>query len=353
MMKTSTTSPNETTSLANPLLPTNHNHNYNHIRHPIVHPTRILNSIEILNMSSKRPRSPSPAPTPSIFRSTKVHEQTSSFMGAFSPTLPATTLQSLPEFRSATHKIAGWRKPSRQKSLTPASKVLYETGFDDDGESWAGSRLQRVLNDTQTEGVVVVARWYGGQNIGRVRFTHIENCAREAIRAWKMADADAQRSAAAKKQRVEDEVARKELTEDLRQRDFNIFALRKLLGERKAKLHDEVAVPPTPQKTVNYEGMGLEALRRMDKARDATVAFILKQIDKVDEEIKLAEELDEAALDGLGDVQEEGGQQERRQGETQEEEREEKPEAKQEEKQKLEEEEKQEEKQSASPSKQS
>jgi hypothetical protein len=231
-------------------------------------------------------------------------------MGAFSPTLPATTLQSLPEFRSATHKIAGWRKPSRQKSLTPSSKVLYETGYDDDGESWAGSRLQRVLNDTQTEGVVVVARWYGGQNIGRVRFTHIENCAREAIRAWKMAGADAQREAVAKKQKVEDEAARIGLVQELRQRDSNIFALRKLLGERKAKLHDEVAVPPTPQKTVNYDGMSLEALRRMDKARDATVAFILKQIDKVDEEIKLAEELDEAALDGLGDV-EEGGEQEK------------------------------------------
>ena len=212
-----------------------------------------------------------------------------------------------------------------------------------------------MLNDTQTEGVVVVARWYGGQNIGRVRFTHIENCAREAIRAWKMADADAQRSVAAKKQRIEDEAARKELVEELRQRDSNIFALRKLLGERKAQLHDEVAVPPTPQKMVNYEGMGLEALRRMDKARDATVTFILKQIDKVDEEIKLAEELDEAALDGLGDVQEEGGQQEKKQGENEEKKREgkqegkpeEQPEAKSEENQGL----KQEEKQNTSPSK--
>jgi hypothetical protein len=69
---------------------------------------------------------------------------------------------------------------------------------------------------------------------------------------------------------------------------------------------------------VNYDGMGLEALRRMDKARDATVAFILKQIDKVDEEIKLAEELDEAALDGLGDVEVGGEQEKQIQGENQE-----------------------------------
>jgi hypothetical protein len=90
-----------------------------------------------------------------------------------------------------------------------------------------------------------------------------------------------------------------------------------LLGDRKAKLHDEVAEPPTPGKMVNYAGMGLDALRRMDKARDATIAFILKQIDKVDEEIKLAEELDGAAFEGLGDVEEQGelqkGQQEEEQ----------------------------------------
>jgi hypothetical protein len=213
-------------------------------------------------------------------------------MAAFSPTLAASTLQSLPEFRSATHRIAAWRKPSRQKTLT--SCKVYEAGHDDDGESWAGTRLQRVLDDTQTEGSVVVARWYGGQNIGRVRFTHIENCAREAIRAWKAADGDVTREAAAKRARVEDEAAKMKLVGDLQERDSNIFALRKLLGERKARLHDEVAKPQSPQKMVNYEGMGLEALKRMDKARDATIAFILKQIDKVEEEIELADELDGA-----------------------------------------------------------
>jgi hypothetical protein len=41
--------------------------------------------------------------------------------------------------------------------------------------------------------------------------------------------------------------------------------------------------------------MSYEALKKVDKARDATIAFILKQIDKVDEELKLLEEaLDEA-----------------------------------------------------------
>ncbi|KAF2134258.1 hypothetical protein P153DRAFT_419988 [Dothidotthia symphoricarpi CBS 119687] len=243
-------------------------------------------------MALKRERPNSPNRAQEIFRSTSIKEQTSTFIGAYSPTLSAKALQSLPEFRTATHKIAAWRKPSRQKSLMPDSKVLYDLGHDDDGEKWAGGRLQNVLVDTQAEGVVVVARWYGGQNIGPVRFTHMENCAKEAIWKWKVADTAAQEEQAAKKQKVNDEAVRKELETNLRERDYNIFALRKLLAEKKARLNDEELAPPTPQKPQDYTRMGLDALRRMDKARDATIAFILKQIDKVEEELKLVEALD-------------------------------------------------------------
>jgi hypothetical protein len=177
--------------------------------------------------------------------------------------------------------------------------VLFDTGHDDDGESWAGGRLARVLNDTQVEGNVVVARWYGGQNIGPVRFTHIENCAKEAIWKWKVATAEAEKEITAKKQRVQDEASKKDLAEELRQRDHSISALRKLLADKKAKLIGEEAAPPTPQKVMDYEKMGLDVLKRLDKARDATIAVILKQINKVDEELKLADELDDDALDEL------------------------------------------------------
>lgn len=181
----------------------------------------------------------------------------------------------------------------------PESKVLYDLGYDDDGERWAGGRLSNVLKDTEVEGVVVVARWYGGQNIGPNRFTHIESCAREAIWNWKVAHLAAQKEQVTKKQIVEDEEKQKEFIKDLRERDHNIMVLRKLLAEKQAKLNDEEPAPPTPQKPPAYETMSLEALRRIDKARDATVAFILKQIDKVDEELSLVDILEKSTQDSF------------------------------------------------------
>ncbi|UPX17842.1 uncharacterized protein EKO05_0008170 [Ascochyta rabiei] len=250
-------------------------------------------------MAQKRSH-PEVMPTiPETFHSAKIHEQTSSFIGCFSPTLSAPVLQRVPEFRTATHRIAAWRKPSRQKSLDPA-KPLFDASHDDDGESWAGTRLARVLNDTQVVGTVVVARWYGGQNIGPVRFTHIENCAKEAIWKWKVATAEAEKEGAAKKQKMNDEAKKKELIEELTQRDHSIFALRKLLAEKKARLSGEETVPVTPQKGMEYAKTGVDVLKRLDKARDATIAAILKQMDKADEDLKLLEGLDD---DALGDVE--------------------------------------------------
>ncbi|CAN9393410.1 unnamed protein product [Alternaria alternata] len=252
-------------------------------------------------MAMKRERSPSPKPTSEIYRSSTIQEQTSTFAAAFSPNLSAKVLQTLPEFRTATHKIAAWRKPSRQKSLMPDSRTLYDLGHDDDGEKWAGGRLSNVLRDTQTEGVVVVARWYGGQNIGPIRFTHIENCAKEAIWKWKNANTEIKKAQATKKQRIDEEAKRKELVNNLQERDYNIFALRKLLSQKKGKLQDEEPAPPTPQKMQDYGKMTMDALTRVDKARDATIAFILKQVDKVDEELKLVEAIE----DGTQETEEE------------------------------------------------
>lgn len=165
--------------------------------------------------------------------------------------------------------------------------------------------MSNVLRDTQTEGVVVVARWYGGQNIGPIRFTHIENCAKEAIWKWKNADTEIKKEQATKKQRIDEEAKRKELVNNLQERDYNIFALRKLLSQKKAKLQDEEPAPPTPQKMQDYGKMTMDALTRVDKARDATIAFILKQIDKVDEELKLVEAIEDGIEDGTQETEEE------------------------------------------------
>ncbi len=179
----------------------------------------------------------------------------------------------------------------------PSSKILFDIGHVDDGEKWAGARLSNVLKEIEIEGTVVVARWYGGQNIGPVRFTHVENCAKEAIWKWRVADAEAKKAQVVKKQKVQEDAKQQEMVETLKERDFNIAMLRKLLSEKKAKLEDGEPVPPTPQKPQAYETMNMEALRRMEKARDASLAFILKEIDKIDEQLQLVEVFEDATQD--------------------------------------------------------
>jgi hypothetical protein len=90
--------------------------------------------------------------------------------------------------------------------------------------------------------------------------------------------------------------------DELTQRDRNIAALRKLLVEKKAKLSGEDMAPPTPQKAIDYEKMGLDVLKRLDKARDATIAAILRQMDKLDEDLKLLDGLADDALDDLDET---------------------------------------------------
>ncbi|KAF2185089.1 ribosomal protein S5 domain 2-like protein [Zopfia rhizophila CBS 207.26] len=257
-------------------------------------------------MSLKRARSPSPPPSPlEIFHSDSIEDQKSAFIAVFSGTLSVRALQGLPEFKSATHRITAWRKPSRQKSLMPQTKVLYDVGHDDDGEKWAGKKLEHVLVDQEVEGVVVVARWYGGTLLGPIRFTHIENCAREAIWKWRVADAEAKKEEAHKNQKLEENAARAaraELEETLRERDQSIFVLRGLLADKTAALNQSEPAPPTPQKKPpDYSKMSTELLKKMDKARDATIAFILKEIDKVEEQVKLLEDFNDSTQDSRKD----------------------------------------------------
>lgn len=47
-----------------------------------------------------------------------------------------------------------------------------EEGIEDDGESWAGSKILKVMKDQAAiDAVVIVSRWYGGVMLGPARFT--------------------------------------------------------------------------------------------------------------------------------------------------------------------------------------
>ena len=229
-------------------------------------------------MSQKRARSLSSSPTsPSrIFRSSPIEDRSSRFIAFYSPTLAASELQAHIDLKSASHRIAAWRIPSCQSALD--AKRLLEIGHDDDGEKYGGKALEKVLIETEVEGAIVVARWYGGVMLGPVRFDHIKNCARDAIMQW-----SSERERSAKKAKVrEDETERRRLIEILPERDQSITVLRDLLAEKNQQSSSASAEKRSPAKTPNYSTLPLGTLEKLEQVRDATIGWILKQIEKVE-----------------------------------------------------------------------
>jgi hypothetical protein len=251
-------------------------------------------------MSRKRARSPSQAVQPvvpsastQIFRSAPIEDRASTFIAFYSPTFTAQALQAHAEFKSASHRIAAWRKLSSQSALSfeSSSQRVYESGHDDDGEKYAGKRLEKIMADMNAVGAVVVARWYGGIMLGPVRFNHIEHCAREAILESRRTEThDSVEIGTKPKQRKidEEEQGRVALMRTLEERDQSITVLRGLLREKMRPSADSsqtaTDVPKhSPTKKPDYSAMSLQALKQLDKARDATIAWILKEIDKAEE----------------------------------------------------------------------
>lgn len=259
--------------------------------------------------SSETPEKPFLEPT--IYRSAPIEDRDSTFIGLYSPDLSPKELQKLPELKSASHCMLAWRRESNQQSLTSIRQ--YVTGHDDDGEKYGGKKVEQVLVNMKVAGACVVARWYGGTMLGQVRFAHIENCASEAVRQW----TNHIREQQVKKRKIEEEVVEKgRLVKALAKRDQSIGVLRTLAAEKEKLVKDAAearnssagvisgqaiivdatrdTVPPPPrpehssQTGIDYDAMTVERLRALDKARDATLAFLLKRIDKAESELSKA-----------------------------------------------------------------
>lgn len=267
-------------------------------------------------MSQKRKWSPEPPPeaadSQNVFRSAPIEDRSSTFTGYYSPSIPAKQLQSLPEFKDASHKILAWRKESNQRSLTGV-KTQYTAGHDDDGEKYGGKRVEKVLEAMNVAGTCVVARWYGGVLLGPVRFTHIEDCARGAVQKWQESEGE-ERS---KRLRLEEEaIGKGKLVKALSERDQSIIVLRTLAAEKEKQVKEAItagveALDPdgtkaetsslvasvtghqdassqdqtNPKPAVDYSGMSFDRLRALDRARDATLAFLLKRIDRAEADL--------------------------------------------------------------------
>ncbi|KAF9531378.1 ribosomal protein S5 domain 2-type protein [Crepidotus variabilis] len=91
--------------------------------------------------------------------------------------------------KKATHDISAWRcmvlKPGKNGLGGPDDFELVQ-GSKDDGESWAGGKVLKVMQQMAVlDAVVIVSRWYGGTMLGPARFSHIETCATEVCKAFK------------------------------------------------------------------------------------------------------------------------------------------------------------------------
>lgn len=229
-----------------------------------------------LSMSQKRARSISSDLPSGIYKSSPIEDRSSKFIAFFSPTLTAKELQAHTDFKSASHRIAAWRKPSAQRALN--AQRLLETGHDDDGEKYGGKALEKVLTEMEIEGAVVVARWYGGVMLGPVRFDHIKKSAREAVIEWSQEE---ERSA--KKAKIRDDEAEKErLIATLPERDQSITVLRELLASKSQQSSSAPGGTNTPAKTPNYTTLPLATLQKLEHVRDATIGWIIKQIEKAE-----------------------------------------------------------------------
>ncbi|KAL8896079.1 MAG: hypothetical protein Q9207_007886 [Kuettlingeria erythrocarpa] len=228
---------------------------------------------------SKRARSADLDLSPELYKSSPIEDRSSRFVAYFSPEIPAKELQRHPKFSKASHRIAAWRKPSSQRSLS--SQPVFDTGYDDDGEKYGGKTLEKVLVAANLAGAVVVARWYGGVMLGPVRFDHIRNCANEAIAKWRAASS----ARPAKQLKVHDEGQRREeLIAILQERDKSITILRGLLAEKKGQQasSSQSAGGSSPAKATNYVTLPLPALEKLENVRDATIGWILKEIEKAE-----------------------------------------------------------------------
>jgi len=82
-------------------------------------------------------------------------------------------------FRAATHNIMAYRIARRGGD---GSSTTFYQDYDDDGETAAGGRLLRLLALADARDViVVVSRWYGGVQLGPLRFHVINSTAKAAL----------------------------------------------------------------------------------------------------------------------------------------------------------------------------
>jgi hypothetical protein len=154
-----------------------------------------------------------------------------------------------------------------------AWKVARTTGYDDDGEKWAGRKILDILVASEDEGLLTVVRWYGGIMLGPTRFDHIVHVAADALATYHLSQrkspviASPTMTAPTIVQGDGEEQAR--LMRVLRGKDMTVETLRTTITRIKEERGQSLQTSPVKEK--NYERMGTEGLKRLVFAREATI----------------------------------------------------------------------------------
>lgn len=206
---------------------------------------------------------------PRIFSSKPLVDRDSTFIGHFASLqgclgrdVPVVieALKDLEANKDASHCMSAW-------------KLARSNGSDDDGEKYGGTRLLGILQRSNIDGVLVVARWFGGTMLGPVRFAHIENCAKEAINIGQqeMKRGPPPRSPIMPKSPG---ITVEKAVRILKARDLSIASLREMLATARATTPSP-SKAPTPEA---YSKMPLQRLEALLLSRDNTIKFLRTEL---------------------------------------------------------------------------
>ncbi|KAI0294391.1 hypothetical protein BC826DRAFT_1012083 [Russula brevipes] len=166
--------------------------------------------------------------------------------------------------RPASHEIMAWRC----MVLKEDDDFKIEEGSEDDGEQWAGGHVLKVMHsEAIMDAVVIVSRWYGGIMLGPVRFTHIQDCAREVCQVFRVED------------EMQDCIATLRNLDDILADLRGEFARIKEAGPQpNQNTRSEAKSHPTKDYSALQKSLDIEKARRQISARERAIESVKKLI---------------------------------------------------------------------------
>ncbi|KAJ3174944.1 hypothetical protein HDU87_006610 [Geranomyces variabilis] len=193
-----------------------------------------------------------------------------------------------PATRGAAHNMVAYRfldlKPGRT-GLAGPDDFHTISGNDDDGERYGSERMIRLMAKYDAIDVmVIVSRVWGGENLGPVRFTHIENVTHDALKKGGFIGPPLTAGAGAvQADTLLSAFEQERAVKKLREKDAVIESLREQLRAAESSQTSSPASRPSSQTSMEYGAMNAEKAQRLLKARENTIKLLAKKMDALAE----------------------------------------------------------------------